>query len=84
MNIPVCQSCGMPMDKEELLGTHADGSKNNEYCTYCYQNGAFGNPDETLEQMIETCIPFLKEEGMDEETARKHLGEVLPKLKRWQ
>jgi hypothetical protein len=84
MNAPICQSCGMPMDKEELLGTNADGSKNNEYCTYCFQNGAFPDPDVTLEQMIETCVPFLKEEGMEEEAARKHLQETFPKLKRWQ
>jgi hypothetical protein len=29
-------------------------------------------------------VPFLKEEGMEEEAARKHLQETFPKLKRWQ
>ena len=30
-----CQSCGMPLT-DEVLGTNADGSKNEEYCMYCY------------------------------------------------
>ena len=34
-----CQSCGMPLS-EEVLGTNADGSKNEEYCIYCYKDGA--------------------------------------------
>ena len=33
-----CQSCGMPLT-EEVLGTNADGSKNEEYCMYCYREG---------------------------------------------
>jgi len=38
----MCQSCGMPMSKDPKSGgTNADGSKNLEYCSYCYQNGEF-------------------------------------------
>ena len=35
-----CQSCGMPLT-EEVLGTNADGSKNEDYCMYCYKDGKF-------------------------------------------
>ena len=28
----------MPLT-EEVLGTNADGSKNEEYCMYCYREG---------------------------------------------
>ena len=35
-----CQSCGMPLT-DEVLGTNADGSKSEEYCIYCYKDGAF-------------------------------------------
>lgn len=31
----ICQSCRMPMDREELFGTNADGSKNADYCMHC-------------------------------------------------
>lgn len=82
-NVKVCQSCGMLMDSSQQYATEKDGSKNEEYCVYCYQDGAFAK-DETLEEKIETCIPFIVEEGMTEEEARQHLNEKLPQLKRWQ
>ena len=34
-----CQSCGMPLTNE-ILGSNADGTKNEEYCIYCYKDGA--------------------------------------------
>lgn len=34
-----CQSCGMPLNSENL-GTNADGSKNEDYCMYCYKEAA--------------------------------------------
>ena len=37
-----CQSCGMPMGNTgEFYGTNADGSKNTEYCSYCFDSGKF-------------------------------------------
>ena len=48
-----CQSCGMPLT-EELLGTNADGSKNEDYCIYCYKDGKFLQ-DCTMDEMIEHC-----------------------------
>jgi len=78
----ICQSCGMPMTGD-LYGTNKDGSKNQEYCKYCYTGGAFHNPDETLEQMIDTCVPFMVEQGCSEGDARSQLNALLPQLKRW-
>lgn len=41
-----CQSCGMPHKKDELGGgTNADGSKNDVFCSHCYQLGEFLNPE---------------------------------------
>lgn len=38
----MCQSCGMPLSKDPNGGgTNADGSKNQTYCSYCYQKGEF-------------------------------------------
>jgi hypothetical protein len=31
----------MPLQKEEDFGTNADGSKSEEYCFHCFQNGKF-------------------------------------------
>ena len=83
MDMKVCQSCGMPMHTEEIFGTEANGGKNQEYCIYCFKDGAFQLPNVTMEQMMEICIPFMKEHGMPEEQARAILKEQLPKLKRW-
>lgn len=41
----------MPLDKPGLLGTEMDGTRSREYCTYCYRDGAFINPDMTLAEM---------------------------------
>lgn len=77
-----CQSCGMPMN-EEFYGTESNNEKNQEYCIYCYENGAFKQPDLTMDQMIETCVPFMKNKGMKEEEARELMNSCLPQLKRW-
>ena len=72
----------MPMMKTEDFGTDINGSKNEEYCTYCFQNGKF-TLDATLEQMIEKLVTMHDQMGMTEEEARKIANENLPKLKRW-
>ena len=54
-----CQSCGMPLT-DGLFGTNADGSKNEDYCIYCYKDGKFLQ-ECTMEQMIEHCAQFVDE-----------------------
>ncbi|HDK7166648.1 TPA: effector binding domain-containing protein [Clostridium botulinum] len=77
-----CQSCGMPMSKE-LYSTELNNKKNHEYCIYCYENGDFKHPNLTMEQMIDVCIPFMKEKGMKEDEAIALMKNCLPNLKRW-
>jgi len=79
----VCQSCSMPMTKAADFGKNADGTPSADYCCYCHSNGAFGNPDETLEEMIESCIPFCWEQYVDDDAARADMRARFPKLKRW-
>ncbi|MDR2943576.1 MAG: zinc ribbon domain-containing protein [Methanosarcinales archaeon] len=81
-----CQCCGMPMDDaDELKGTEADGNKSDDYCAYCYKDGAFTAPGATMEEMIELCVPHMvsDNEGMTEETAREMMRKFFPELKRW-
>ena len=54
-----CQSCGMPLT-EDVLGTNADGSKNEEYCVYCYKDGRFLQ-ECTMEEMAEFCAQYVDE-----------------------
>lgn len=84
MNEKICQSCGMPIEDKKLRGTEKDGSESADYCCYCYKNGAFSK-DEIMEEMIESCIPFMLEDGSCKsgEDARNALLKVIPNLKRW-
>ena len=46
----------------EIYGTNADGTLNEDYCMYCYKDGAFVGPaDCTMEQMIDHCAQFTDE-----------------------
>ena len=83
-----CQSCGMPLT-EDILGTNADGSKNEEYCIYCYKDGAFTG-DYTMEQMADFCAQFVDDynkhtgKNLSREEYKKELLKFFPLLKRWQ
>ncbi|NLI53306.1 MAG: transcriptional regulator [Clostridiales bacterium] len=80
-----CQSCGMPLGPtDEFLGTQQDGAKSEDYCKYCYENGAF-TAECTMREMIDFCVqPMLDNvPGMTEESARAMMNEQFPKLKRW-
>lgn len=79
----VCQSCAMFMSLNDY-GTNVDGSVNTEYCKYCFTNGKFGK-DETMEEMIESCIPFWlnDDDCKTEEDARNKMLNIFPNLKRW-
>ncbi|MCL2512435.1 MAG: zinc ribbon domain-containing protein [Oscillospiraceae bacterium] len=83
-NQKICQCCAMPLTNAEDFGTNADGSKNGDYCKYCYENGSFGE-EKTMEEVIEICIPFCLEAGAykDAETARAAMTGFFPTLKRW-
>ena len=80
---PMCQSCGMPMTKAADFGTNADGSKNNEYCKFCYEKGKFTDEGITMEEKIEKNVAIAKKMGWPEDKAREMANSIIPKLKRW-
>jgi len=83
MDHPVCQSCGMPMQKTEDFGKNVDGSANAEYCRYCFQEGKF-TVEITQEQFIEKNVEIAKSKlGMSEADARAMANKIIPTLKRW-
>jgi len=80
----ICQSCGMPLQKNEDFGTNADGSKNKEYCHFCFQNGHFIDSNITMEQQIGKLVGIaVSQQNMPEGQARKMANEIIPTLKRW-
>ncbi|MBQ8175646.1 MAG: zinc ribbon domain-containing protein [Oscillospiraceae bacterium] len=78
----ICQSCGMVMHNSDF-GKNTDGSVNTDYCRHCFIDGRFCK-DETMEEMIESCIPFyVGKEFENAEKARGYLRKLYPTLKRW-
>ena len=80
-----CQSCGMPLEASfKNYGTESDGTPASEYCMFCYQDGAFTNPTQTVDEMVQSSIDFMT--GSMEftlEQASKMSNDVIRKLKRW-
>lgn len=83
LEIPICQSCGMPMAEPEDFGANADGSQNKEYCQHCWQDGEFTaqmDLPEFIEMQVKVAVENL---GMEETEAREVAETTLPELKRW-
>lgn len=79
-----CQSCSMPMEKQEDFGTDADGSKSEDYCRFCFQRGEFTEPNITMEEMIDRVAAVMTTEvKMPEAQAKEVAKTSIPKLKRW-
>jgi len=80
-----CQSCGMPLDPSfDNYGTEADGSPASEYCQFCYSDGAFTKPDQTVDEMVQSSTDFMTSEfKMPREEASRISNDVIRKLRRW-
>jgi len=72
----------MPMYSQGDFGANADGSKNKEYCHYCFQEGEFTEPNITVEQMIEKCTDIMRQMNMSEKKIEQ-IKKFIPMLKRW-
>ena len=77
-----CQSCTMPIDNVADRGTEKDGSKSSEYCKYCYQTGAFINPNMSFEEMKSLVITQMGKMNLPADIIQNSVRS-LPNLKRW-
>ncbi|HLB71815.1 MAG TPA: zinc ribbon domain-containing protein [Candidatus Methanoperedens sp.] len=81
---PFCQSCGMPLDKQENFGSNSDGSQSKEFCRFCFQKGKFTYPDMTLEHMIDIVASLMvTKSDLSVEEAKKKAKSFVPELRRW-
>lgn len=78
----ICQSCSMPLDDPQLRGSEKDGSQSAEYCKYCYTNGAFTNPDLSMNGMIEVLTKLKESKRLPAAIVQQSVA-ILPGLKRW-
>ena len=81
-----CQSCGMPIEESAgNFGTEADGSASDEYCSFCFRDGEFTNPHQTVDGMVASSVDFMTANlGFTVAEATELSNNVIRKLRRWQ
>jgi len=81
---PSCQSCGIPMMRNEDFGREATGVLKVDYCRYCYDRGKFLEPEITFEQMLDKLAKLQAEKrNTPLEEAKMKTRMILLQLKRW-
>ena len=66
----------------DCRGTEVDGSKSNKWCSLCFNNGAFTDPNCTLPQMLDIVDQALQEHGSNR-VMRWFAAKQVPTLERW-
>jgi hypothetical protein len=73
----------MPLSRDPRGGgTNADGSQSSEYCSRCYEQGAFTQPNITAAEMTALVEEKLRSMHFPGFLARRFAKEV-PSLRRW-
>ena len=73
----------MPLSKDPLGGgTNANGSRSSEYCSHCFGQGAFAQPNITAEEMKVLVEGKLRSMHFPGFLARRFAKDV-PTLRRW-
>ena len=76
----ICQCCGMPLD-DATLSREPDGTFNEDYCKWCYTDGAFVYTDK--DELLEFLVSHMSNEKFPPEQARAYFEAELPKLQHW-
>ena len=76
----ICQCCGMPL-QDDLFSKEPDGTVNEAYCKWCYENGEFRYTD--MNQLIEFCVSHMASEQWPAAQVRAHMEALLPTLEYW-
>lgn len=80
-----CQSCGLMMKDQQVWGTNLDGTKNKDYCYFCFRNGSFTMPSITMERMIEKVANMISmKKNIAYVQSRQIAASTIPNLARWQ
>lgn len=73
----------MPMKRDPAGGgTNADGTRNPKWCSHCWRDGRFTQPDLTVGQMQDLVRGKLKEIGFPAFLAG-FFARGVPRLERW-
>lgn len=77
----ICQCCGMPLSEDEMISREPDGSFNEDYCKWCYADGAYTYSD--MNDLIDFCAGHMANENFTEEQVRTYMKQLLPTLDHW-
>ena len=78
----ICQCCGMPLSEDSMISREPDGSYNEEYCKWCYTDGAFAY--ESKDALLDFLISHMPNpENAPEEVRRSQYDLYLSQLKHW-
>ena len=77
----ICQCCGMPLE-DGNMSREPDGSFNEDYCKWCYTDGAFTY--QSMDALIDFCAAHMANYAFPPVQVRAYLQDLLPKLKHWQ
>ncbi len=76
----ICQCCGMPLE-DSSMSKEKDGTRNEEYCKWCYTGGTFVYT--SLEELIDFLVGHMANAEWPPEQVRDYLETQLPKLNYW-
>ncbi|MCH5204673.1 MAG: helix-turn-helix domain-containing protein [Oscillospiraceae bacterium] len=76
----ICQCCGMPLD-DASVSKEPDGTFNEEYCKWCYNDGKFVYT--SLDELTDFLVGHMSNEQFPPEKMRAYLNEMLPNLEHW-
>ena len=78
----ICQCCGMPLSEDDMLSREPDGSYNEDYCKWCYTDGAFAY--ESKDGLLEFLISHMPNpDNTPEEVRKSQYDQYLSQLKHW-
>lgn len=77
-----CQCCGMPLYEDGIISREPDGSFNEQYCKWCYSDGAYAYKD--MDSLIDFLVAEMPNpDGVPEETRREAYRGQLMQLAHW-
>jgi len=64
-----------------MISREPDGSFNEDYCKWCYADGAYTYSD--MDDLIDFCAGHMANEAFTEEQVRTYMKQLLPTLDHW-
>ena len=78
----ICQCCGMPLNEDSMISKEADGSFNEDYCKWCYNDGRFAY--DSKDSLLDFLISHMPNpEKLPDDQRRMQYDGYLSQLKHW-